>query len=170
MGKLKMAEVKGATFTGKAVKLADGDGLYLLVIKTGKYWRYDYRFQNRRKTLALGVYPETSLSDARERHYQARVKIAQGIDPCELRKMSKIDALESAENSFQTIAMEWFVKQNWTDGHRRTVKGRLENNVFPYIGNKPVKDISARDVLLVCRRIEGRGAIETAHRVKTICS
>jgi integrase len=170
MGKLTAAEVKGAKFTGKACKLTDGDGLYLLVNGAGKYWRYDFRFLKRRKTLAIGVYPDVSLQEARKRLLEARIKISEGIDPCELRKITKINKLESAENSFKEIALYWFEKQTWTEGHRRTVKMRLENNVYPFIGDKPVKDITAQDVLLICRRIEARGAIETAHRVKSICS
>ncbi len=170
MEKLKDIQVKNSKFDDKSFKLSDGAGLYLLVNNTGKYWRYDYRYLKKRKTLALGVYPEITLKKARKEHKKAREILADGIDPGHLRKVNKDDKLEAAENSFAKLAWEWFNKQKWTEGHRRTVKSRLENDVIPWIGNRPVNEITAKEVLTVCRRVEKRGAIESAHRIKTICS
>jgi integrase len=172
MGKLKALEVEKAKFKSKNYKMTDGRGMYLLVTKTGKYWRYDYRYMKKRKTLALGVYPDVSLKNAREKHQEARTKLANDIDPGFYKKVNKEAKIQAAQNSFERFALEWFSKQkqNWTEGHARTVKGRLDKNIIPYIGDRPLNEISAREVLIICRRVERRGAIETAHRVKTICS
>lgn len=170
MHKLKILEIKRVKFESKQFKLTDGGGMYLLVTKTGKYWRYDYRYSKKRKTLALGVYPEISLKEARAKHLEARKQLAEGIDPGYFRKLNKEQKIQASENSFGKFAWEWFSKQNWTEGHARTVKGRIEKNIIPYIGDRPVNDITAKEVLIICRRVENRGAIETAHRVKTICS
>jgi integrase len=170
MGKLTAIKIKNAKPGTKNYKMADGGGLYMLVTKTGRYWRYDYRYLNKRKTLSLGVYPDISLKDAREKHANARKMLADEIDPAEHRKRMKAARFAAADNSFEKLAWDWFGKQNWTKGHARTVKGRLNNNILPWIGDRPVSEITAQDVLTVCRRVESRGAIETAHRVKTICS
>lgn len=170
MGNLTAQEVKNAKPESKPYKITDGGGMYLLVTKTGKYWRYDYRFLKKRKTLALGVYPEVSLKQARELHHTARNNISDGLDPGHLRKASKNAKFQAAENCFESLSWEWFEKQNWTEGHARTVKGRLKRHILPWIGKRPVGDITAGEVLSVCRRVEDKGAIESAHRVKTICS
>lgn len=172
MGKDKLTsiQVKNSKPKDKSYKLSDSGGLYLLITKTSKYWRFDYRYLNKRKTLALGVYPTVSLKEARDKHIDAKRLLANDIDPGHLRKVNKTTKLEAAEKSFEKLAWEWFTRQNWTEGHARTVKGRLNKNILPYIGNRPVNEITAQDVLMVCRRVESRGAIETAHRVKTICS
>jgi len=168
--KLTAQEVKGAKYEGKPFKLYDRDGLYLLVNASGRYWRFDYRFLKKRKTLAIGVYPEMSLGDARDKTQEARGQIKAGFDPCHIKKTGKMNLIESADKTFENVSKEWLLKQKWTDGHRRTVESRLENDVWGWIGGLPIEKISAKEVLLICRRIEGRGAIETAHRVKTVCS
>ncbi len=170
MHKLKSLEIKKANVESKQFKLTDGGSMYLLVTKTGKYWRYDYRYLKKRKTLALGVYPEITLKDARARHLEARRQLAEGIDPSYFRKLNKEQKIQASENSFGKFAWEWFSKQKWTEGHARTVKGRLNKNIIPYLGDRPLSDITAKEILIICRRVENRGAIETAHRVKTICS
>jgi len=170
MEKLKDIQVKNSKFNHKSFKLSDGGGLYLLVNKAGKYWRYDYRYLKKRKTLALGVYPEITLKKARKEHKKGREILADGIDPAYLRKAKKNDKFEAAENNFVKFAWEWFDRQKWTEGHRRTVRGRLENDIIGDLGHRPVNEITAQEVLTVCRRVESRGAIESAHRVKTICS
>lgn len=170
MGNLTAQEVKNAKSSSKPYKMTDGGGMYLFITKTGKYWRYDYRFFKKRKTLALGVYPEISLKQARELHHKARNNVSNGIDPAHLRKINKNARFQAAENCFEALAWEWFGKQNWTEGHARTVKGRLDRHILPWIGKLPIKDITAQEVLGVCRRVEDKGAIESAHRVKTICS
>ncbi|MCP4023370.1 MAG: tyrosine-type recombinase/integrase [Desulfobacteraceae bacterium] len=170
MENLTALQVKTANPGPKQYKLTDGKGLYLLVTKTGKYWRYDYRYLNKRKTLALGVYPDVSLKKARERHRDARKLLTDDIDPGHFKKVTKAARYQAAENSFGKFAWEWFAKQQWTEGHRRTVRGRLNNDIIPWLGDRPVIEITAQEVLVVCRRVENRGAIESAHRIKTICS
>jgi integrase len=170
MSKLIASQVKGAIPSKKPYKLSDGGGLYLLINKAGKYWRFDYRFVKKRKTLALGVYPEVSLKKARIKHSEAKSILADGNDPSFLRRMNKETIHYFAENSFEKLANDWFSKQNWTEGHARTVRSRMDNYILPWIGKMAIKDISAPDVLSICRRVESRGTIETAHRIKSICS
>lgn len=155
----------------KPFKLSDERGLYLLVNKAGKYFRFDYRFAGKRKTLALGVYPDISLKEARGRREEARKMLANDIDPGQQRRISKENRMEAAENSFQTLALEWFSKNKptWTKGHAETVISRLESNVFPWLGKRPIAEITSPELLSILRRIESRGAIETARRIKQIC-
>jgi integrase-like protein/Arm domain-containing DNA-binding protein len=156
----------------KQYKLSDERGLYLLVGKTGrKYFRFDYRFMGKRKTLALGVYPDVSLADARQKRDDTRKLLAKDIDPSQHKKDSKQMLKELTVNNFEAIAREWFEKQNntWSEGHSFRVIRRLELNVFPMIGKKPIKLITAPELLEVLKKIERRGAFHTAHRVKQIC-
>jgi len=156
----------------KPVKLADGGGLYLLLRPDGaRWWRWDYRrpVTGKRNTLSLGTYPETGLADARARHAEARKALAAGIDPGEQRKAEKAAGLERAGNSFEVVAREWLAKQTWVAGYRDKVDAWLVNDVFPYIGGKPVAEVTAPDFLRVARRIEERGAVESAHRILQNC-
>jgi integrase len=149
----------------KQYKLSDGNGLYLLVTPAGgKLWRFDYRFEGKRKTLAMGKYPEISLSEARISLLEAKTELAHGVDPGIKKKAEKQD------NSFKTVAMEWYhrILPSWSDGHARTIISRLERDVFPWMSTQKIEEITAPDVLQVLRRVEARGAIESAHRIKTI--
>jgi integrase len=155
----------------KAYKLPDEKGMYIYIHTNGsKYFRLDYRFDGKRKTLALGVYPETTLKEAREKREIARKQIANGIDPSENKKAVKESKAESAANSFGVIAREWGTKHvnNWEDKNNRS-KRMLERNIFPWLGNKPITDILPKDILACLRRVEDRGTIETAHRTLQIC-
>jgi integrase len=155
----------------KAYKLPDEKGMYIYIHTNGsKYFRFDYRFNGKRKTLALGVYPETTLKEAREKTDTARKQIADGIDPCENKKAVKEAKAESAANSFEIIAREWGAKKvnDWDDKNNRS-KRMLERNIFPWLGAKPITDILPIDILKCLRRVEDRGTIETAHRVMQIC-
>ncbi|MES9949343.1 MAG: integrase arm-type DNA-binding domain-containing protein [Candidatus Thiodiazotropha sp.] len=154
----------------KARKLFDGGGLFLLVNPNGsKYWRFKYRFHGVEKLLALGVYPDVSLKSARDKRDTARQQIADGIDPSEARKAEK--AARSNENSFEAIAREWWSKRadSWAKSHASRVLLRLENDVFPWIGTKPISAITSAELLTVLRRVEKRGALETAHRIHQSC-
>ncbi len=163
--------IQSATPSEKPYKLTDGKGLYLLVNKTGKYFRWDYRFAGKRKTMALGVYTDTSLKQAREDHEDGRRLLTNGIDPMEERKRVNQQEYISKSNSFEFVARDWFSKKKpgWTEKHSQTVISRLENNVFPIIGKESINEIPPPRLLEVLRIIEERGAIETAHRVKQIC-
>ena len=155
----------------KAYKLSDEKGLHILINPNGsKYFRLKYRFDGKEKTLALGVYPETTLKQAREKRDIARKQIADGIDPSENKKAVKESREASAANSFEIIAREWGAKKvnDWDDKNNRS-KRMLERNVFPWLGHKPIADILPKDILTCLRRVEGRGTIETAHRTLQIC-
>lgn len=156
---------------GGAYKMGDKDGLYLTVTKAGgKLWRYDYRFHGKRKTLSLGKYPALSLKAARAKLSDARAQLAEGIDPAEHKQATKTAKREAGANTFQAVALEWFAKQSphWAPANARVVLGRLENNLFPWIGAEPVADITAPKLLATLRRIENRGAHETAHRCRAL--
>ena len=160
--------VKNAEVRAKPYKKADERGMYLLVSAKGKYWRMDYRYIGKRKTLALGVYPDVGLKDARERRDNARKLLANGIDPSAIKQQEKRATKENAVNSFEAIAREWFAKNQhtWADSHAEKIISRLERDVFPWLGSKPIVEVSAPIVLDVLRRIEKRGTLDTAHRAK----
>jgi integrase len=163
--------IRNAKPKEKQYKLFDEKGLYLLVKKAGKYFRFDYRYAGKRKTLALGVYPGVKLADARKKRDEARKLLQNDVDPAQYRKETKVMQKGQAANNFEAVAREWFTKYNhiWTEGHSKTIIRRLELNIFPWLGSRPVASITASELLAVLRRIESRGALETAHRVKQIC-
>ena len=153
--------------TTKPYKMGDAGGLYLEVAPAGgKYWRLKYRFGGTEKRLALGVYPDVKLATARERRDEARRLLADGIDPSEHRKATKAMRAERDANSFEAVAREWYAKKapTWAASHGDKVIRRLERDVFPWVGARPVADLTAPELLAVLRRIEGRGTVETAHR------
>ncbi|MCY4420488.1 MAG: integrase arm-type DNA-binding domain-containing protein [Gammaproteobacteria bacterium] len=157
----------------KIRKIFDGRGLYLEISPSGgKWWRLKYRFDGKDKRISLGIYPDVSLKDARERREEARRQIANNLDPSELRKLEKAARAEHVANSFKAITYEWFAKHRtrWSTGHADRVIGRLERDVLPWIGSKPIADITAPLMLETVQRIEERGALETAHRVLGICT
>ena len=167
------AKIKQVKPAEKPFKLADERGMYLLVTPTGgKLWRLNYRLHGKEKTFAIGQYPDVPLKDARERRDEARKLVAKGIDPSSEKRAERQRQRAAAVGTFEKTAREWFekFKSQWVPGHQRTVMSRLENNVFPYIGSRPIEAITAPDVLDVLQRIEARGAKETTRRVKQICS
>lgn len=163
--------VRNAKPMDKPFKIADNRGLYVLISKAGKYFRWDYRFAGKRKTLALGVYPDISLKEAREKHEDMRRLLARDIDPMEIKKQKKLEVQAEVKNAFETVAREWFIKNKsvWTEKHAETIISRLQNNIFPWLGKCDISALTAPMLLEVLRRIEDRGAHETAHRVKQIC-
>lgn len=156
----------------KPVKLVDGGGLYLLLRPDGgRWWRWDYRrpVTGKRNTLSLGTYPDTGLADARHKRNAARTLLAAGIDPGEHRKATDAAGAERAANSFEVVAREWLGKQAWVAGYSVKVAAWMDNDVFPYIGSRPVAELTAPEFLRVACRIEERGAIESAHRIMQNC-
>jgi integrase len=167
---LSDVKIRNTRPANKQVKLFDGDGLFLLVTpQGGKYFRLKYRFERKEKLLALGTYPEISLADARQRRDEARRQVAHGIDPGAVRKAQKHAETQETE-TFEVIAREWHTKftPTWTPGHANTIMSRLERDLFPWIGKRPIAEIKAPELLAVLRRVESRGALESAHRVRTI--
>jgi len=156
----------------KDAKLFDGGGLFLLITPSGgRLWHFKYRFGGKEKKLSFGAYPEVSLSDARDKRTEARKQVAAGIDPGETRKALKISNDEKAANTFEAIAREWYGKNEpvWSQGHSVMVMSRLEKDVFPIIGNRPISEIKAPEILKMLQNIEARGVIETAYRIKIVC-
>ncbi|OUR63489.1 integrase [Methylophaga sp. 42_25_T18] len=167
---LKAGIKPDGTATDKPYKITDEKGLYIEVTpKGGKRWRFKYRFGGKEKLLSLGIYPEITLKEARNRRNTHRRQVAEGIDPSDLRKAEKQSL--GAKNSFEAVAREWHNKfsANWSESHSTRTLTRLEQNVFPLLGTKNIKDITAPELLSVLRRVESRGALETAHRVNQIC-
>jgi len=165
--------IRKAKPSDKTQRLFDGSGMYLeLSPSGGKWWRLKYRFGGKEKRLSLGTYPDTSLADAREKRDAARKLLAAGVDPGEQRKAAKAAGEERAANSFEVIAREWHAKQSatWVDLHASRIMLRLENDVFPWLGNRPIADIPAKEFLATVNRIADRGAVESAHRVLQYCS
>ena len=157
----------------KTRRIFDGGGLYLEVAPAGgKWWRLKYRYAGKEKRLSLGTYPDTGLKDAREKRDAARKLLAAGVDPGEQRKAAKAAGEERAANSFEVIAREWFAKHEplWSLGHSSKVIARLENDAFPWLGGRPIADITAKELLTTVNRIVDRGAVETAHRVLQYCN
>jgi len=164
--------IRNAKPSGKRQRMFDGGGLYLeLAPAGGKWWRLKYRFGGKEKRLSLGVYPEVSLKEARQRREDARSLLARDIDPSAERQARKSAQASADTGTFEIVAREWYAKQlpTWTAKHADTVIRRLELNIFPWLGNVPVGEISAPQLLEALRRVEERGALETAHRVLSIC-
>ena len=157
----------------KPRKLADGGGLYLEVMPNGaRYWRLKYRFMGKEKRLALGVYPETTLAEAREKREQARKLLANGADPAFVKKEQKLQARLSAGNTFEDVAREWHEHQSskWTPSYADNVLHRLTTDIFPLISHLPIAQITPPHLLDAMRQIEKRGAHEIAHRLLQSCS
>ena len=164
--------VRNAKPDKKATKLFDDRGLYLEVSPTGgKWWRLKYRFDGKEKRLSLGVYPDVGLRDARERRDSARKLLADGIDPSENRKSQKATRADGVANSFEIVTREWFAKysKTWAANHTDRLVRLFERDIFPWMGGRPIADIAAPELLAVLRRIEGRGALDTAHRALGSC-
>ena len=169
---LTIPDIKNAKLKDKAYKLADEKGLYLLIHPNGsKYWRLKYRFVKKEKTLALGVYPDVSLSEARSRREDARLNLRNGIDPGVVKKEQLSAKALKVENSFQSQALEWWQRQKgrWSEGHAQRVWLSLETDVFPHIGQRPITEITTPEVLAVIRKVEHRGALDVAGRVLQRC-
>lgn len=155
----------------KPQKLSDGGGLYLLLNPNGaRWWRLKYRFGGKEKLLSLGTYPDTGLALARSKRDEARQLLAAGVDPGEHRKAEKAAGIERAANSFEVVAREWLAKRDWVPRYMDKVAAWFDNDVFPRIGARPVAEVTAPEFLKMVRRIEERGAIESAHRVLQNCS
>jgi integrase len=156
----------------KPIRLFDGGGLYLEVAPSGgKWWRLKYRHTGKEKRISLGVYPDVSLKKARARRDEARKLLADDVDPGENRKAKQAAGADRAANSFEVVAREWFgkYKPQWAATHSSKIIRRLECDVFPWLGARPVSEITPPEVLKCLRRIEGRGALDTAHRAQQNC-
>ncbi|HKU01151.1 MAG TPA: integrase arm-type DNA-binding domain-containing protein [Paraburkholderia sp.] len=164
--------IRSAKAGDRPKKLSDGGGLFLLLNPNGsRWWRLKYRFGSKEKQISLGTYPEVSLKDARERRDEARRKLAAGYDPGEARKAQKTAEKGRAANSFEVVAREWFelTKGKWEAEYGTLVMHRLERDMFPFLGKRPIEDVTPLELLTVLRRIEQRGAIDTTRRALQKC-
>jgi integrase len=152
-------------------KHADGQGMYLRVKAAGKYWRMDYRFEGKHKTLALGVYPEVSLAAARSARADARTLLAKGIDPAAAKQDAKHAPAPEAENTFHSVAEDWLRKTaaDRAPKTKQKITGWLANDIYPAIGAMPIETIRPRDVLAAVRKVEERGALDSAGRMLQLC-
>lgn len=173
MGKLTDIKCRAAKCSGqKIIKLGDGDGLYLWVHDSGrKHWHFRYTFGGKAKGLNLGLYPEVSLGDARKRARDQRDVLDRGEDPSLARKRAKREARIETCNTFQSVATEWFnkVSRTWTEKHAQDVKRRLELNIYPTLGARPIHEIDGPELLATLAIMEKRGATDLAHRVNGVC-
>jgi integrase len=164
--------IRNAKPMAKAYKLSDGSGMYLLVTPDGaRYWRLDYRFAGKRRTLALGVYPTVTLAVARTRREEARALLARDLDPGEAKKATRRAVRIASEHSFEAIAREWLDKQRkrLAPKYCALILARLEADIIPRIGSRPVAEIDAPELLDALRAVEKRGVIETARRLRQTC-
>jgi integrase len=164
--------IKNAKPSTKSKKLYDSRGLYAEISpKGGKWWRFKYRYNGKEKRLSLGVYPDISLKEARERREEARELLQRGIDPSQHRKALKSATEKISTSSFELVAREWYAKfsHTWSESHSKRKLRSLERDVFPWIGGKPIDELSAPHLLSVAQRVEQRGALETAHRTIQTC-
>lgn len=170
---LKDIQIKNAKPRDKDYKLFDGDGLFLLITATGgKRWRFKYRIDGKEKLLAFGTYPELSLTEARNMRHEARNLVAKGVDPSAARKAAKEARAELLANSFEVIARQWYEymqeKKEWSAEHASTNLNRMEKDIFPWIGSKPITEVTAKEIKGILDRIQSRGVVETARRALTI--
>ncbi len=166
---LQDATVRTAKPEAKPYKMGDERGLFVLVHPNGsKYWRMKYRIDGKEKLLALGVYPEVGLKEARERRDDARKILDNGGDPANVKKTQKAVRTERAENTFKAVALEWYEKQKplWSEGHANKTLAMLKNDTFKKLGDLPVAEITAPVILETLNTVQDRGALYTAGRVK----
>lgn len=166
--------VKTVKFSGKAAagdKHSDAGGLHLLVKEAGKYWRLNYRFMGKQKTLALGVYPAVSLAQARQQRDRAKKLLAQEIDPGAAKREERQTKEAAAANTFEAVARQWLkaTAADRADITQAKNQSWLEHDVFPWIGSMAITSIGPRDVLALVRKVEARGALDTAKRINQIC-
>jgi len=170
---LSAPECNNATSEGKAIrKLHDGGGLYLWVYADGsKFWRLRYWIAGKEKSLSFGAYPVVSLKEARGKRDEQSKILDANLDPSAERKASNLKSKLAAENSFEAVAREWYEKQlhTWVEHHAKDVKRRLELNIFPSLGRRPICEIEAPELLAAVQKIEKRGAFDLAHRVLQVC-
>jgi integrase len=170
--KLTDPVIKASKPKDKPYKLSDGEGLVLLIQPNGsKWWRYRYRFNGKEKMLSIGTYPDVTLKEARLMRVTASDLLKQGIDPSLHRQEQKLLEAIAAENSFESVARQWWNhwKHNKNERHAGHTIRRLEADIFPVIGNKPINELTAPTLLLAIKKVESRGALDIAKRALTTC-
>lgn len=169
--KLTDTKIRQAKPKEKDYKLSDGRGLFLLIKKAGsKYWRLKYRYAGKEKLLAIGVYPEVTLKKARKATDDARELLDQGIDPSQHKQSNQAKQIEAHQNNFEAVAREWHQQQQvkWSDGYAAKVLRAMERDLFPFVGSLPFDEIKPPVLLRAFRKVQARGAVDTAHRIKQV--
>ncbi|HEE8948645.1 tyrosine-type recombinase/integrase [Providencia rettgeri] len=165
-------QIRKAKPSDKAYTLNDGNGLSLLIEPNGsKGWRFRYRFAGKPKMISFGVYGQISLADARRKRDEAKKQLSDGIDPSDARKSEKITQKYAAENTFKAVAMEWHASKcsTWSKGYASEILRCFENDVFPFIGSRPIDQLAPLELLAVLQKIEKRGALEQASKIRRRC-
>jgi len=173
LNKLTDTAVRKAKFEGSPRKIADGGGLYLHVQEKGKYWRQKYRYGGKEGLLSLGVFPTVTLKEARVKREENKKWLAEGIDPRAAKRKQAREQRISDSNTFKSIAIEWHEEVHLhkvSEDHAKSCLDRLRKYIFPKLGEQPIADISAPELLEVLRTLEKRGVLETVSRVKSLCS
>jgi integrase len=167
---LTAKQVEQAKYPSKPAKLFDGGGLYLHVQQSGKYWRYKYRLFGKENIFSIGVYPEMTLKQARLEHQLARSLVSEGVDPNIQKRQRKLGLSDASKNSFSAIADEWFSAHMKEKSQSYRVRSRriLDKDLSPFLGRRPIKDITPPELLSLLRKIEQRGAPDIAHRAKQL--
>ncbi|UDN34783.1 tyrosine-type recombinase/integrase [Proteus sp. NMG38-2] len=165
-------QIRKANPKEKPYTLNDGNGLSLLVEPNGsKGWRFRYRFAGKPKMISLGVYGQVTLAEARKKRDEAKKQLAENINPSDARKSEKIALRYATENTFYAVAMEWHSSKcsTWSDGYASEILRCFENDIFPYIGKRPIDQIAPLELLAVLQKIEKRGALEQANKIRRRC-
>ena len=159
-------QIKNAKPREKQYKLYDEKGLFIIIRPNkSKWWRFKYRFNNKYREISLGVYGDVSLKQARTKRDNARTLVADGTDPSARRQADKV----AGNDTFEAVALEWLKMQTWFDTNGPRVKRSLEKDIFPWLGKRPIGEITPPELLATIKRVENRGAIETAHRILQTC-
>lgn len=168
---LTVAKVKGLAPKDALYRVSDEKGLCIEVHPNGgRYWRYRYRHAGKQKMISLGTFPETSLAEARRKRDEARKLVSEGIDPSAKRKQEKLTAHIASETAFEPVAREWLDgRQELAPATREKLQWLLESHAFPWIGQRPVAEVTAPELLAVLRKVEFRGRLETAQRLRQVC-
>lgn len=165
--KLTELQIKKAQPKDKVYRIFDGHGLHIEITPKGqKWWRYKYLYNGKEKRISLGVYPEISLKEVRERHIEQRLVLSKGIDPSAARKVKKVQSLRASNNTFEALGREWFVtyEKDVSVGQATRVMRRLERDIFPFLGAMPIQTIKVADIRETLNRMTQRGVVESAHR------
>ncbi|EDB3638141.1 tyrosine-type recombinase/integrase [Salmonella enterica subsp. enterica] len=170
--KLTARQISTAKPTDKPYKLSDGGGLYLLVNPNGsRYWRMKYRYSGKEKLLSIGVYPDVTLAEARDKRTEAKRVLAAGDDPSEVKQAAREAKNLAINNSFELLALEWHEhkKSNWSSGYAEDILEYLRKDIFPYIGKKAITEIKPMDMLSVLRKMEERGVLDKLKKTRQAC-
>lgn len=170
--KLTARQISTAKPTDKPYKLSDGGGLYLLVNPSGsRYWRMKYRYAGKEKLLSIGVYPDVTLAEARDKRSEAKRLLASGDDPSEVKQAAREAKILAVNNSFELIALEWHEhkRPNWSSGYAEDILEYLRKDIFPYIGKRAITEIKPMDMLSVLRKMEERGVLDKLKKTRQAC-